>query len=75
MIESDQPDADRKLRVVLEDLTISCNKYHSITKGAGSGPGVGKTKLDKERMKMCHKEMVGFKQNTVKRIHSYLLII
>ncbi|XP_065213777.1 otoferlin-like isoform X2 [Planococcus citri] len=57
MIETDQTDADRKLRLVLEDLTIGCNKYLSISKGAGSGPGVGKTRLDRERMKMCHKEI------------------
>lgn len=58
MIEAEQPDAERKLRSVLEDLAAGCNRYLTISRGAGSGPGVGKTKLDKERMKMCQKELV-----------------
>lgn len=58
MIETEQSGADRKLRSVLEDLTASCSRYLSISKGAGSAPGLGKTKLDKERRKMCLKEIV-----------------
>lgn len=58
MMDSDQPDADRKLRSVLEDLSTRCNKYLTIVKGKSTGSGVGKTKLDKERMKMCYRELV-----------------
>lgn len=58
MIDCDQPDADRKLRSVLEDLSTRCNKYLTIAKGKSTGSGVGKTKLDKERMKMCYRELV-----------------
>ncbi len=58
MVESDKADADRKLKSALEDLSAACNRYVTISKGAGSGSGVGKTKLDKERMKMCQKELV-----------------
>lgn len=58
MIQADQPETERKLRAVLEDLASNCNQYLTISKGVGSGSGVGKTKLDKERMKMCQKELV-----------------
>lgn len=71
MIDTDQTDADRKLRLVLEDLTIGCNKYLSISKGAGSGPGVGKTRLDRERMKMCHKEVVRENLSFEKSLHFF----
>lgn len=58
MMESDQTDADRKLKLVLENLASGCTKYLSVSKGSGSGPGTGKTRLDRERMKMCQKEIV-----------------
>lgn len=59
MIESDLSDIDRKLRLVLDDLTAGCNNYLSIAKGANAGSGIGKTKLDKERTKLCYRELVG----------------
>lgn len=58
LIEHDECDADKKLNSVLEELNTGCSRYISITKGTGSGPGVGKTKLDKERMKLCQREIV-----------------
>lgn len=58
MIESEHADADYKLKSVLENLIAGCNRYVTIVKGASSGSGIGKTKLDKERMKLCHYEMV-----------------
>ncbi|XP_053689019.1 otoferlin-like [Sabethes cyaneus] len=57
LIEDEDPTAEVKLRSVLEEVATSCNKYVSITKGALVGPGTGKTKLDKERMKLCMREV------------------
>ncbi|XP_055522373.1 otoferlin-like isoform X2 [Wyeomyia smithii] len=57
LIEDEDPTAEVKLRSVLEEVATSCNKYVSITKGALVGPGTGKTKLDKERMKLCLREV------------------
>ncbi|GAB0097053.1 Otoferlin [Sergentomyia squamirostris] len=46
-----------KLRACLEELAISCSKYITITKNTITGPGTGKTKLDKERVKLCLREI------------------
>lgn len=47
-----------KLRSTLEELASGCLKYVAITKNSLTGPGTGKTKLDKERMKLCEREIV-----------------
>ncbi|XP_058826537.1 otoferlin-like [Topomyia yanbarensis] len=57
LIEDEDPTAEVKLRAVLEEVATSCNRYVTITKGALVGPGTGKTKLDKERMKLCLREV------------------
>lgn len=57
-IEEEDPRAEVKLRTTLEELASGCLKYVSITKNSLSGPGSGKTKLDKERMKLCQREIV-----------------
>lgn len=46
------------LRQVLEDLSTGCTKYVNLSKASVTGPGTGKTKLDKERLKLCQKEIV-----------------
>lgn len=56
--ELEDPNAEKMLRSVLEELSISCSRFVSITKGNGSGAGMGKTKLDKERLKLCQREIV-----------------
>lgn len=50
--------AEVKLREVLEQLASSCAKYVMISRSSSTGPGTGKTKLDKERMKLCQREIV-----------------
>ncbi|XP_038103984.1 otoferlin isoform X1 [Culex quinquefasciatus] len=57
LIEDEDPTSEVKLRAVLEEIATSCNRYVTITKGALVGPGTGKTKLDKERMKLCQREV------------------
>lgn len=56
--ELEVPNAEKKLRSVLEELSINCARFVSISKGDGSGAGLGKTKLDKERLKLCQREIV-----------------
>lgn len=48
---------EKLLKATLEELSINCNRYVSISKSSVTGPGVGKTKLDKERMKLCQREL------------------
>uniref|UniRef100_A0A182N8H2 C2 domain-containing protein n=1 Tax=Anopheles dirus TaxID=7168 RepID=A0A182N8H2_9DIPT len=57
LLEDEDPTAEVKLRAVLEEVAASCGKYVTITKGALVGPGTGKTKLDKERLKLCQREL------------------
>lgn len=59
MMECDDPNTEIHLKQVLEELTIGCNKYVTISKSVNTGPGSGKTKLDKERAKLCQREIVG----------------
>lgn len=56
--EAEDPEAETKLKQVLEDLSVACGKYVTISKAAITGPGIGKTKLDKERLKLCQREIV-----------------
>lgn len=58
LLEDEDPRAEVRLRSTLEDVATSCSKYITITKSSQSGPGTGKTKLDKERMKLCQREVV-----------------
>lgn len=48
---------EKLLKSTLEELSANCNRYVSISKSSVTGPGVGKTKLDKERTKLCQREM------------------
>ncbi|XP_058978172.1 otoferlin-like [Musca domestica] len=57
MIENEDPKAEVRLRSTLEDLASACVRYQTITKSNCTGPGSGKTKLDKERMKLCTREI------------------
>uniref|UniRef100_A0A1I8P4F1 C2 domain-containing protein n=1 Tax=Stomoxys calcitrans TaxID=35570 RepID=A0A1I8P4F1_STOCA len=57
MIENEDPKAEVRLRSTLEELASACVRYQTITKANGVGPGSGKTKLDKERMKLCTREI------------------
>ncbi|XP_055712780.1 otoferlin-like isoform X2 [Phlebotomus papatasi] len=57
LIEEEDPTSEVKLRACLEELAMSCSKYVTVTKNTLSGPGTGKTKLDKERVKLCLREI------------------
>lgn len=58
LVDDDDPHKEEKLKYVLDELSQSCNRYVNFTKGVGCGQGLGKTKLDKERIKLCLREIV-----------------
>ena len=59
MIKTDQDTPHRRLRGVVEELANGCASYTRLVKGTDSGgAALGKTKLDKERSKICLREMV-----------------
>lgn len=57
LIEQEDTKAEVRLRGCLEELATDCNNYVQITKTTLTGPGTGKTKLDKERVKLCQREI------------------
>ncbi|KAL0280303.1 UNVERIFIED_CONTAM: hypothetical protein PYX00_001638 [Menopon gallinae] len=57
LMEAEDGTAEKALKALLEDVSMSCAKYINITKGTSTGAGTGKTKLDKERMKLCQREI------------------
>lgn len=57
LIEQEDTKAEVRLRSCLEELATDCNNYVQITKASLTGPGTGKTKLDKERVKLCQREV------------------
>ena len=60
MLQQEQPGVERRLRGVLEELATACSKYvnHSHNKSGGS---TGRSKLDKERLRLCQREVVRIK--------------
>ncbi|XP_008199102.2 otoferlin isoform X1 [Tribolium castaneum] len=57
LMDSDDPEIETRLKQVLEDLSIGCAKYVTISQASMTGPGTGKTKLDKEHLKLCQREI------------------
>jgi otoferlin len=57
LMEEEDTNSEVRLRSCLEETATSCAKYIQITKNTLTGPGSGKTKLDKERMKLCQREV------------------
>lgn len=57
LIEQEDTKAEVRLRGCLEDLAVDCNNFLQITKATQTGPGTGKTKLDKERVKLLLREV------------------
>ncbi|XP_076628524.1 otoferlin isoform X2 [Colletes latitarsis] len=69
-LHADDSSGDKILKSTLEELSSNCNRYVSISKSSLTGPGVGKTKLDKERTKMCQRELenVGIMARNLKAV-------
>lgn len=57
LIEQEDTKAEVRLRGSLEDLASDCNNFLQIMKATQTGPGTGKTKLDKERVKLITREI------------------
>lgn len=63
LMDADNSEMEQRLKQVMDELSAGCNKYVTISKASTSGPGTGKTKLDKEHLKLCQREMVAFNIN------------
>ena len=57
MIKTGEERPDRRLRGVAEELANGCAAYTRLVKGTG-GSAMGRTRLDRERHKLCLREMV-----------------
>ena len=57
MIQTDQPSPEKTMAAVMDELATSCGRYLSLNQSR-SGMSSEKTKLDKERLKLCQREMV-----------------
>lgn len=57
LIEQEDSKAEVRLRGCLEELAVDCNNFLQITKATQTGAGSGKTKLDKERVKLLLREV------------------
>merc|ERR1711963_1359065 len=58
MIEMEEEGCDVKFRNMFEQLQTGCNKYGNLCRSPSSGLSAqGKTRLDRERAKMCQAEM------------------
>ena len=67
----DHSRAEKALKSILEELSMGCNRYVSLSRiSATGGPGIGKTKLDKERIKLCQRELesIGLIARTLKAV-------
>ncbi|KAK9882459.1 hypothetical protein WA026_021493 [Henosepilachna vigintioctopunctata] len=57
LFENESSSSEFRLKQVLEELYLGCGKYVTITQTSNTGPGTGKTKLDKEHIKLCLREI------------------
>ncbi|KAG1674527.1 Otoferlin [Nymphon striatum] len=57
LFKIDHPNADKRLRMVLEELSAGCSRFSESITRAGGLSSAGKTRLDKERFKMCMREI------------------
>ncbi|XP_057656510.1 otoferlin-like isoform X1 [Diorhabda carinulata] len=56
-VEAEDPDMEIQLKRVLDDLSTRCAKYIILSKASLSEAETGKTKLDKEHLKLCQREI------------------
>ena len=57
MLRQERPFPERRLRGVLDELAMGCSRYMTLMQGKGAGSG-NKTRLDKERARLCQREIV-----------------
>ena len=67
-LDEEEEGVEKRLKEVLEELISSCSLYLSIAKASSTthAPSTGRTKLDKERTKLCQREIVSIQ--TIKEI-------
>ncbi|XP_047477393.1 LOW QUALITY PROTEIN: otoferlin-like [Penaeus chinensis] len=49
--------AERRLKEALEEMVSGCGQYLSIARASSAASTGGRTKLDKERMRLCQREI------------------
>ncbi|KAK4312408.1 hypothetical protein Pmani_016177 [Petrolisthes manimaculis] len=57
LLDEEDGSAERKLREVLEELVSACGRYLSLARAAAAASTPGRTKLDKERLRLCQREI------------------
>ncbi|ROT67741.1 hypothetical protein C7M84_014164 [Penaeus vannamei] len=57
LMEEEDGSAERRLKEVLEELVSGCGQYLSIARASSAASTGGRTKLDKERMRLCQREI------------------
>ncbi|XP_051880281.1 otoferlin isoform X3 [Pristis pectinata] len=60
IMKTEKPHPERRLRGVLEELSNGCNRFVSL--GNKDQNALGRTKLDRERLKTCIREMENMAQ-------------
>ncbi|RWS04688.1 otoferlin-like isoform X2, partial [Dinothrombium tinctorium] len=70
MIKMEREGAERRMKGVFEELLFGCNRYLALTIGSGGSAG-GKTKLDKERIRIIQRGIERIAQD----VHTSNLII
>ena len=59
MLESENDDAELKMRETFEHLYLSCGNFSLLCTTPNTGLSMtGKTRLDKERLTQCQRELV-----------------
>ncbi|XP_076068132.1 otoferlin-like isoform X2 [Oratosquilla oratoria] len=56
-LDEEDGSAEKRLREVLEELVSACGQYVSLSRASSAGSSGGRTKLDKERIKLCQREI------------------
>ncbi|XP_042882638.1 otoferlin-like [Penaeus japonicus] len=72
LMEEEDGSAERRLKEVLEEMMSGCGQYLSIARASSAASTGGRTKLDKERMRLCQREIVsgvGYIDKTPSRQH------
>ena len=78
MIRTDKEYPERRLRSVMDDLANGCGTYIRLCKGGAQGGAgsVGRTKLDRERHRMCLRviERVQQAANAIRKVKKWFKV-
>lgn len=57
-LHRDRPSPEKLLRIVLEELAMTCGRYLALSQTRTSVSSVARTRLDREHQKLCQQEIV-----------------